>query len=94
MGPHQPKTKGHWPKGKSRKLPAARVATARTLLDVLRRAIARPYHHPTLGPLSYRVAAAFIGCDPKTVHRWCKGERLPAEWALAKIRELVRNFKD
>jgi hypothetical protein len=89
-----PAPKGHWPKGKPRNLPAGRVAAAKGIVRLLRVAVERPWRHPTLGVLSYRVVGAQLGVDGRTVHRWCGGERMPPLWALDEIKVLLAAFKE
>jgi hypothetical protein len=86
-------TKGHWPKGKSRNLPPAKVGHGRKLADLLRRAIDAGHVHPTLGRLSLRVVAADLDCDHTAVWKWCRGARLPPERALERLRAILHNFK-
>lgn len=81
-----------WKKGKSRNLDPSRIAVARTLLDLLRRALDRPWRHPALGTLTQRAVADHLRVSPKTVHRWLHGEDLPPLWAVDTLRELLRSF--
>lgn len=85
--------RGHWRRGRSRNLDPAQLAVARTLTELLRRAIEQGWRHPTMGPLSYRIVAAALKVDPKTVSKWCKAENRPPEWALGELRTLLRDFR-
>jgi hypothetical protein len=85
--------KGHWPKGKSRNLDPSRVAQARTLVDLLRRAIGAGWRHPALGVLTGRGVAAHLQVDGKTVHKWLTGKNLPPLWALGELRTLLREYR-
>lgn len=89
----QPPGKGHWRKGRSRNLDPAQIAMARALTELLAAAIDRPWRHPTLGTLSYRVVAAHLGVDHSTVRRWCKSVDRPPAWALPRLRGLLKEFQ-
>jgi hypothetical protein len=89
----EPKTKGHWPKGKSRNIDPARTAAARNLADLLRRAITQGWRHPTIGVLSYRVVGEHLKVDHKTVHKWAKGVNLPPLWAVDELRIMLHEYR-
>lgn len=81
-----------WTKGKSRNLAPAKIPQARTLVEALRRALNQGYLHPKIGVLSYRKLAEYFAVSPKTIQNWLKIEDLPPEWALPKMRAILKDF--
>src|SRR6266852_2663689 len=80
--------KGHWRKGKSRNLDPAQMGQARTLVEVLRRALDAGYKHPTVGVLSRSKVAARLKVSAKALNNWLALVDWPPDWALDELRIL------
>jgi hypothetical protein len=88
-----PSAKGHWPKGKSRNLSPRLESQARTLIDLLRRAIDSGWRHQDHGALSNAKVAEILGEDRSTVHKWLTGKRLPPPRIVDALRQILKDYR-
>ena len=85
--------RGHWPKGRSRNLAPRHAAQAKTLLDLLRRALDSRWRHPLHGALTGAGVAALLDEDRSTLHKWLSGKRLPPLRIVTALRDLLKEYR-